>query len=537
MNPAVNRLALGCALMMVSSVLYSQSALDHKQERIIRVEALKLFNSMNNLGTMNNGKSQFVDLFESEGSSEVPNDIPPVCDALAGSSRASYGEPMNVLVYAEEMESLRNPQVNYSLLDLGNLKLSDASGTIDVFFEKRVQIKKECKVEGLNSQFPTGMKVKQKALVHFRIEESGRVDRKSFRIRSIVLVNEAVPTFNAYVLIMGTEGLYPGDGIVLKMKDGNSISAKRRGILPDGVDLDMNQFIPDNFWTFLTEEGSGKTKKAISGLKNCNCQGRPFVLYNKRNRLDLGIQFGTPKGSIKEGSLQTELPLITPQHKTISLGYTRYFAGQSQKVHKLAGLNVHLLSEDWSISATTPFQSKFNATDPDGDAYIRNAVIDNYSEVLTQQQVNVSLEGGIAYSEKSWLIEGRVGIDYVHTLSSGYDASANALFEGQYPDLFGVTMAQNGIYDFGTYALTKSGASPMANQGWGGHVSGGLSWRPIPEGIGIGIYAHYQRTEWIIESPSDQISTGPTELFSTFSISNGVTRSLFAVHPRIFLQF
>ena len=536
MKTPLSLLLLGI-LWLFGAIAHAQTVLEHDQERIARVEALSLFNTMRNLGSMNNGTYEFVALFESEGSSTVPNDFPPVCDNIEGSRRTQYGEAMNVDEYAREMESLARPQVDYQLLDLGNLTVNNGSGTIDVTFEKQAEIKKKCQ----NNSFPTGMKVKQKAIVHFLINDKGRVDRSSFRIRSIDIEGEATPTSNAFVLDTSPSGLYPVNNARLRFREGQEVNTNRRGILPDGTQVPVDKYIPDDFWTFLTEEGRGKTKKRIEKLKSCNCKGRPYIRYDNPNRLDIGLRIGTPLGQIQNGATEAELSGITTEGSTWSLSWTRYF-NKKNRGRGLFGVSVQSQTEKWDLRTTAPFVYESSEVDPDGDAYIRQTRIQNLTERVHREQINVSLEGGYAYSLPlngipGVLLEGRFGLDYTHTLASNYNATAEGLFSGRYPDLFGVTMAANGIYDFGQFDLAQNSASPLEIQGLGAHIALSVSWRPAANGFGLSLSAQYQWVQWNTARSSDAISTGPTQLESALSLSSGVSRSLFAFQPSLFLQF
>ena len=536
MKTPLSLLLLGI-LWFLGPIAHTQTILEHDQERIARVEALSLFNTMRNLGSMNNSTYEFVALFESEGSSTVPNDFPPVCDKIPGNERTQYGEAMNVDEYAREMESLARPQVDYQLLDLGNLTVKEGSGTIEVTFEKQAEIKKKCQ----GNSFPTGMKVKQKATVHFLVNDRGRVDRSSFRIRSIDLLGEATPTSNAFVLDASPSGLYPVNNARLRFRGGKEVNTNRRGILSDGTQVPVGKYNPDDFWTFLTEEGRGNTEKGIEALKRCNCKGRPYVRYDNRNRLDFGLRIGTPLGQIQNGAAEAELLGITPEGSALAVSYTRYIWPRELGRY-LLGLSVQSQNENWDLQTTTPFVSESTEIDPDGDEYIRQNRVQNLSERLHREQVNLSLEIGYAYSPSldaisGVLFEGRIGVDYTRTLSSNYDATAEGLFSGRYPTLFGVTMAENGIYDFGRFDLAQNGASPLEVQGLGWHVGGAVSWRPTSSGFGFSMAAQYQWVQWNTARSSDAISTGPTQLESALSLSSGVSRSLFALQPSLFLQF
>ena len=51
----------------------------------------------------------------------------------------------------------------------------------------------------------------------------------------------------------------------------------------------------------------------------------------------------------------------------------------------------------------------------------------------------------------------RFGVNYYESIKSNYEINANALYSGQYPDLYGITISEKGIYDFGEYSMNNSG--------------------------------------------------------------------------------
>ena len=521
-------------LGLLPSYIHAQEVLDHEQERIARVQAISLFTDMSILGQMNNGTRPFTKLFESENTTELPNDFPPVCDQIPNNSRKQYGEPMIVLDYANTMEKI-NANVEYALVDLGNLQLGETDGTIEVTFEKHVELKKKC---GENS-FPTGMRVKQIAVIHFATQ-NGEVVQDSFRIQEIRQSGAAQPTSNGYILEKGTNGnMYPASNVELDFNNNTTAKTNFRGVLPDNVRLVPAEFAPDHFWQHLTSSGTGKTKAQIDEIKTCNCQGLPYILFEKNNRLDLGILVGTPNGSMKNGWLNAEILGIETGTTNLSLSWTHYFKRSNPRLRPLFALALDYASEEWKVSSSEAYYTQFGDVDPDGDSYIRNMVIEDIDETLAISHAGLHLEAGYAYAPEipGLLVDIRGGLDYAHALKSQYQSSAEGAYSGKYPQLFGVVLAENGIYDFGTYDLVGQGQSILGEHGIGGHFSIGMSYRPNNQSFGVAMSGQYSWLQWQTAGTVDYISRSPEELSSTFSLSSGVARSLFAFYPRIFLQF
>lgn len=518
--------------------VHAQITLDHTQERLIRLKAMDVYFEMEENRRVNHSIPNMLVLFESEGT-EVPNDFPPVCDQIEDNNRSRYGEPMIIRDYAEKMESEKTfSEVEYNLLDLGNLTLKEGGGTIEITFEKKVLLRKTCSE---TSAFPSGMRARQTAVIAFRLSNN-KVDPESFRIRSIRMEGEAEPTSNTYLLEKGKNGITPTNNAVLRFTDGPDVESNRKGILPDRAIVNVDDFKPDHFWQFMTDKGSGKIQQKISEIRKCDCEGKPYVLYQRNNRLDAGVLIGSPNGTIRDGWSNAELLGIESSSISLSTKWTRYIGSAENRTRKLFSLSGQMVSESWNVVGTSEFSLEYDAIDPDGDSYIRNSTIQNFSESLTRQYSIVSLEAGLAYAPKvdavsGLLLELRVGADVAYVLKSEYEASAEGTFSGKYPQLFGVVMAENGIYDFGSYSLSGSGNSTLGDYGLGGHISGGISWRPTGKALGVACSGQYGWIQWNNDSRIDYISRNPEELESAFARSNSISRSLFGIYPSIFFQF
>lgn len=108
---------------------------------------------------------------------------------------------------------------------------------------------------------------------------------------------------------------------------------------------------------------------------------------------------------------------------------------------------------------------KYNAVDPDGGPYERIVVVNNYSEKVTRTAVGVPVAVRIDYflPEKwqgyTWTAFARVGCMPAYDVAQKTNADFDVLYSGYYDWLFGLTIDQNGFYDFGRYSESGSATS------------------------------------------------------------------------------
>jgi hypothetical protein len=101
--------------------------------------------------------------------------------------------------------------------------------------------------------------------------------------------------------------------------------------------------------------------------------------------------------------------------------------------------------------------SKYFAVDPDGDTYLRTNKVFNIREThnLVYATAPFILQKGFTFGKNSVYIQ---AVYYLMLkYSSSYNMDANATYSGYYEELFGLTISENGIYDFGTYDFNLRG--------------------------------------------------------------------------------
>jgi hypothetical protein len=100
---------------------------------------------------------------------------------------------------------------------------------------------------------------------------------------------------------------------------------------------------------------------------------------------------------------------------------------------------------------------QYASIDVDGAAYVRNNNIASCVEKhdLRGIRVPLTIERGF-YIHKRLGISINVELAYNRISTAKTTSKAEAQFEGTYPDLFNITISENGVYDYGKFKLSQS---------------------------------------------------------------------------------
>lgn len=158
-------------------------------------------------------------------------------------------------------------------------------------------------------------------------------------------------------------------------------------------------------------------------------------------------------------------------------------------------------------------QTKYAAFDPDNSNYTRIIHVNTINErsKISGFSFPLFLEKGFRVINKSGIFL-QAGIVYSSLQTATYESSAIGSYSGNYPDLFNITMSENGVYDFGTYDLSQKGEIP--------HQKNYLAFQ-----LGIGIFhqisknvklrlgiAYKENTTELFQKDNLFISSKPAEL-------------------------
>lgn len=205
----------------------------------------------------------------------------------------------------------------------------------------------------------------------------------------------------------------------------------------------------------------------------CNAQRTPIVkcgyaptkfdeqivhcyLDTIRNNVYFGIDGG---GSFYGGKMQdaslTDLSKRGGMAYGVNVGYYRQF-----KLDK---------GSRWGIECGLQFVAKnygiagqchdsYADVDPDGGNYQRLVALADYSERISRYQVGIPIVFRYdRFIRKDLSVYARFGVSMTADIAQTAHATAEASYAGYYDWLFGVTLTQNSIYDFGTFDFSHSG--------------------------------------------------------------------------------
>ena len=129
----------------------------------------------------------------------------------------------------------------------------------------------------------------------------------------------------------------------------------------------------------------------------------------------------------------------------------------------LAKLNI---SQSWhkTLLGTPNISYNYNAFDFDNFEYVRQITISNFVEQFNVEITAVGLGLGVSYKLNPHnALQAEFGYQQVANQKTMSIRTANGLFGGNYPELFGVTIFENGIYDFGNFEIAETNAAMNTN--------------------------------------------------------------------------
>ena len=122
------------------------------------------------------------------------------------------------------------------------------------------------------------------------------------------------------------------------------------------------------------------------------------------------------------------------------------------------------------------------------------------------------------FGARSLSISARIGgwvNENYNILSAKYNSSADALYSGYYEDLAGITISENGVYDFGDYQISDSGSIVEPSK---------ISSRQIQVNLSFKISHHFALAlNYSITSFNDAVfNFGETKISNDFNELNSV---------------
>jgi hypothetical protein len=278
------------------------------------------------------------------------------------------------------------------------------------------------------------------------------------------------------------------------------------------------------------------------GSRDLTNKDLDFVLTHKEkeNNIDLyfrqSVFFLEPNFSINPISNVTP---IKSMHKEINqansfsyslglnLGFTLY-SGKKGYWNIKTGFSLYNLSYTNSI---TSLKESYNAIDADQANYIRTNQISNLKEKHDMQYYTIPLliEKGFSFKNGySFYINS--GVSYILGLQGNRNTETDAGYSGYYKDLYGLTIKENGVYDFGNYKLQKSSILNTVANIIAIDLGLGIS-KKINKKISARLGFNYQQSlSSVFENNNKSISKNNYELNSITQTYNDFKINLFLIN-------
>ena len=122
------------------------------------------------------------------------------------------------------------------------------------------------------------------------------------------------------------------------------------------------------------------------------------------------------------------------------------------------------ISDNFDYELSIPsFTDTYADIDSDGGSYERTVLLENFREnqIVEMQTLFAGFEGRfrILRITSNTKVIGSISASLASATinSATYSNTANATYSGYYEDFFGITIAENGVYDFGSFNLSQTG--------------------------------------------------------------------------------
>ncbi|MBA4303395.1 MAG: hypothetical protein C0424_04145 [Sphingobacteriaceae bacterium] len=126
------------------------------------------------------------------------------------------------------------------------------------------------------------------------------------------------------------------------------------------------------------------------------------------------------------------------------------------------------VGQSWhkTLLSTPEVNYSYAANDPDNFGYERKITITDFSEQLNMAITTIGIGLSASYRLNAInALQAEFGYQHVASQTVTSSRTANGLFGGFYPELFGVSIFENGIYDFGSFELAETNVAMNSNLG------------------------------------------------------------------------
>ena len=435
---------------------------DARHQEII-ISVLQQINEYESASSFANERriTQFQNLF-ADMNTQIVNDIPAI---------GNYNSKISVEQYIKNMRvyySRIGVDININEISKINF-IDDNKGNLSVFLTKKVygenakhKIDVSEKYEGKMEVFPEYVNYEDE----FELEVKFEFNNSSILISDIILTQQkgkllvVAPHWKTFT----KKKLTPRDEMKLKVDNKEIQLSGYYYSIKDVRESTNIQFFSDDNTLIGGEKITLKTyektddshlykivfTKTIGDISAFGLLSQSFLKINS-NLFDANVSSQSPTSF--GGSLSFEISDVlfkTKEAKKKLKNYSVYI--------KFGVIRDNL---DYQLNIPS-FTESYSAIDSDGGSYLRTVFLENYNEQqlveLQTMFLQAELRRKIGKIGK-WTAIGSLsaGLGQVTVNSATYSNSANASYSGYYDDLFGITIAENGVYDFGNYSISQSG--------------------------------------------------------------------------------
>lgn len=211
----------------------------------------------------------------------------------------------------------------------------------------------------------------------------------------------------------------------------------------------------------------------------------------------------------------------------LNLGYTLY-VGKKGYWNIKTGFSLYNLSYTNTITSVT---DSYQTTDADQGYYIRTNQISNLTEKHDVQYYAIPLQIEKGFSlKKGFSFYINTGASFILGLQGNRNTETDAGYSGYYKDLYGLTIKENGVYDFGLYKLQKSSSLNTVANLIALDLGMGIS-KKINKKISARLGFTYQQSlSSVFENNNKSISTNKNELNSITQTYSDFRINLFLIN-------
>ena len=434
---------------------FSRDSMYHEVSHQV-LEQLSIYRTCSSFS--NEGKrNEFKSLFDGN-STKIANDIIHLND---------YETPITLKDYMRAIQkNYKRLNVDIKILELEPIKFQTGnSGTIDVHIQKTISgenIKNKITIDKENE------KIKYEAtfnlIITFNINEN-----------NLSISNIKFKDIPSKIMVLTPQIKYSIFKKPTYIEDLELLINKKEKVLVEG-----------NFYSIPVTNQKIKISSAsnqLHGTYNISKASKseiyntiPIIFRKRFKELNIGFDYIINPFDLEENDLDALMTSNNSYSSYASLGFNlnKLFVSKSnlddiiinghQQTSRLSStFNIGFKTSHYERSINLDNRTySYNDIDSDGGEYVRNIELLNINEqqninsneILTQLKLKIKI--GDLDKEKID-ISFSVGYGFINIVSAEYNSTALATYSGYYNDLFGITITENGVYDFGNYEISGNG--------------------------------------------------------------------------------